>query len=51
MFVYVVSCPSLGWDCVIGVYLDTVLLEDLEKMYRSDDGYVIMKFMIETNAC
>lgn len=46
--VYVVTCPQLGWDCVIGVYsFYSVKLAELEKQYPYSDGYVIQIYSIE----
>lgn len=45
MKVYVVTCPDLGWDCVVGVYTD-VSIEELKAEYE-EDCYVITEKTVE----
>lgn len=41
-YVYVVTNPELGWDCVVAVYdANEVQVGELEAEYHEDDGYVI----------
>lgn len=50
--VYVVICPELGWDCVIGVFDSSeVTQDDLEERFPTGYGgqYVIQIYDLETN--
>ena len=43
--VYVVTNPELGWDCVVGVFLD---LDYVNEHYGDEDHYVIHNETIST---
>lgn len=48
-YVYVVTNPELGWDCVVGVYgYTTTSLYDLQRCFP-EDQYVIHKHPILEN--
>ena len=46
--VIVVTCPELGWDCVVGVYQD-VTIEELEAAFPHPD-YVHTEMDLEITA-
>lgn len=45
--VYVVTSTELGWDCVVGVFDDSVDLEELENTFPESGEYVITFRMVE----
>jgi hypothetical protein len=50
--VYVVTCPELGWDCVVGIFdADEISLEKLKETFPTGYGqqYVIHMHDLETN--
>jgi hypothetical protein len=48
-YVYVVTNPELGWDCVVGVYdCDAITLSKLQRCFP-EDQYVIHEQLIMEN--
>lgn len=50
MNVYVVTCPELGWDCVVGVFAEgAVTYEELRKRFPIDQYVIHEENPVETN--
>lgn len=45
--VYVVTCPEMGWDCVVAVYnSDQVTLPDIKALFPSPE-YVVTEMNVD----
>lgn len=47
-YVYVVTCPELGWDCVVGIFDENMDRKELNDQFP-EGQYVISKRQIENN--
>lgn len=44
--VYVVTCPDLGWDCVVAVYDESVSKEEIRANHPYPD-YIIFEHQVQ----
>lgn len=50
MIVRVVTCPELGWDCVVGVFdVNTVSIEELLERFPHKEYVVHEDIKVETS--
>jgi hypothetical protein len=45
--VFVVTCPELGWDCVVGVFAKDIVSENDLREQFPESSYVIQVHTVE----